>query len=626
MYGWAGLILKVDLTRRKIVKQKLPKDLAKRFLGGAGINTKILYDLVQPKVSPYDPENALIYGASPLNGTLAPSSSRLTITSKGPYTMGFSDSNSGGHFAPELKFAGYDHIVFRGRANKPVYLWIDDEHVELRSANHMWGKDVWETDKMLKEELRDPGIKTSVIGPAGERLVRFAAIINDRTRAAGWGGIGPVMGSKNLKAVAVRGTKGVRIARPEEFEKACLKARKMIRESYVMLTIGVYGKTYLNDRNQSIINPVRNYREDRVPEDAFPLMSKDHFLKFVIRSLGCFNCPVACSHYLGVESGRWAGERGEGYEVHQQVDAQRMGIYDPGFVLKWTNETNRLGSDCDGPAFAIAWAMDCYERGIITDRDTDGIELTFGNQEAALDMLCKIVQRSGFGDILAEGNKLASEKIGRGSEKYAYHSKGKFTLLDPRRGWIEALASATSTRGSDHLKGLPMSDAWLKWTGKRNFKVFDARTDTTYVPELVIFCENLYAVIHSLGLCINVTWAQNSEGPGLPEFAEILSAATGVSFTKEILLKTGERIYNVEKAFNSKCGLTRLDDNHHDFFFENRAPHAPIALDRETFEKLKDRYYELREWNVKTGHPTKGKLRELGLAKVADDLERSGIL
>ena len=261
MYGWTGVILNVDLTRGKIVKELLSKELVINFLGGSGINSKILYDMVKdPTIDPYDPENVLIYGTGPLNGTLAPACSRLTITSKGPFTLAFSDSNSGGHFAPELKFAGYDHIILQGRSTKPVYLWIDDDHVELRDASDLWGKDVWETDKMIKEEIGDPDVKISAIGPAGENLVRFAAVMNDRTRAAAWGGQGAVMGSKRLKAVAVRGTKEVRIAKPEEFEKACLKAREMIRNSYVMRTLAIYGKPYLNDLYQlTWINPVKNF-------------------------------------------------------------------------------------------------------------------------------------------------------------------------------------------------------------------------------------------------------------------------------------------------------------------------------------------------------------------------------
>lgn len=435
------------------------------------------------------------------------------------------------------------------------------------------------------------------------------------------------MGSKNLKAVAVRGTRGVKIAKPKEFEEACSEAREMIRKSLIMATLGVYGKPFLNDLMQTTnILPVKNFREDRVPEESFPLMSKNNFMTFVARWLGCFNCPCVCSHYLKVKSGRWAGEKGEGYEFHQQVDSQRMGIYDPSFALKWTNETNRLGTDCDAPAFAIMWAMDCYEKGIITDADTGGIELTFGNQDAALTMLQKIVERSGFGDILAEGVKLASEKIGRGSEKYSYHTKGKFTHIDPRRGWADALASATSTRGNDHLKGMPQSNAWAKWKELKDFCIAQTRTDPTHVPEIVIFSENLFACIHALGLCINTTWGQNDEGPGLSEFARMLTAATGVNFTAEGLLKVGERIYNVQRAFNSKCGLTRADDNHPDFFFETRAPHAPIVLNRETFEGLKDRYYELRGWDVKTGHPTREKLEELNLKEIAADLERNRIL
>jgi aldehyde:ferredoxin oxidoreductase len=271
------------------------------------------------------------------------------------------------------------------------------------------------------------------------------------------------------------------------------------------------------------------------------------------------------------------------------------------------------------------WAMDCYERGLITAKDTDGIDLTFGNQDAALEMLHRIVERKGFGNILAEGVKVASQKVGRGCEKYAYYSKGKFIHIDPRRGWTDALGGATSTRGNDHLKGVPMSDAWVKWTGKKDFRVVEARTDPRYAPEIVIFCENLYSVTNALGLCLNITWGMNEEGPGLPEFAKMLSAATGVHFSAEQLLKVGERTYNVQRAFNAKSGLTRADDSHPDFFFENRAPHAPITLDRKTFEKLKDRYYLLRGWSVKTGNPTEEKLKELGLNDVARDLKKLNV-
>jgi len=626
MYGWVGTILRVDLSKGKIIKQNLPKEWAVQFLGGAGINAKILYDEVGPEIAPLDPENRLIFGAGPLCGTLAPSSGRYEVTAKGPFTFAFCDSNSGGHFGPELKFAGYDHIVFQGAAKKPVYLWIDDNDVELKDAGHLWGKDVWETDKIIKEDIGDPGIRIAAIGFPGEKLVRYAAIINDRARAAGWGGMGAVMGSKKLKAIAVRGTKGIQVAKPKEFEEICLMSRELIRNSPKMSTIGFYGKPWLNWLRNEVqkSNPTMNYKLPRVPPKEFPKVGLEAFKSLIVKWKGCFNCPLHCGHILGVRSGLYAGTFGEGFEYNQQIDGQMMGIYDLNFVLVWTNETNRLGLDCDGPAYAIAWAMELYERGLITKRDTNGIELSWGNQEAALLMLEKIAHREGLGDLLAEGIQLAAKKFGRCSDKFAYHVKGGRLEIDPRTGWATALSHVTSTRGADHLKGMPLSNAFGVWKGIPYDFTDDSTTE--YKAEAVIFFENLNAVIDSLGLCKNDTWSQSAECPGLKEFAEMMSTATGRKFTPMEVLRAGERIYNVERAYNAREGLTRKDDGFPDKFFAEPIETKIRVLNRETFEGLKDEYYKLRGWEVETGHPTRAKLEELGLKYIADDLKSRGII
>lgn len=622
MNGWAGTILRVDLTNEKIKKQDLPEELALKFLGGSGINAKILYDETEPGIDPLGPENKLIFGAGPLAGTLAPSSSRYTITAKGPFTFAFCDSNSGGHFGPEMKFAGYDNIIFEGVAKRPVYLWADDDFVELRDASSLWGKDVWETDKIVKQELGDQEIKIAAIGVPGEKLVRYAAVINDWARAAGWGGSGAVMGSKKLKAVAIRGTKGVQVAKPREFERISAKCREMIGKSQKPKTVGYYGKPWLNWLRNEIqkSNPTMNYKLPRVPSSEFPKVGLEAFEKLIVKWKGCFNCPLHCGHVLKARAGKFAGLVGEGFEYDQQIDGQMMGIYDLNFVLKWTVETNRLGIDCDGPAYAIAWAMELYEKGLITKEDTGGIELNWGDQDAALAMLEKIAKREGFGDLLAEGSELAAKKFGKGSEKFAYNVKGARMEIDPRTGWATALAHVTSTRGSDHLKGMPLSNAFGVWKGIPYEFTDDSKTE--YKAEAVIFFEHVNAVIDSLGLCKNDTWSQSAECPGINEFAELMSAATGKPFTANELMWAGERIYNVERAYNAREGLTRKDDVFPEKFYTEPIETKIKVIDRETFEKLKDEYYRLRGWDVKTGNPTRAKLKELGLDYIAYDLQR----
>ena len=620
--GWTGKLLRVDLSKRKILLEEIPKKWLINLIGSAGINAKILYDEVEATVDPFDSENRLIFGFGPLCGTLAPSSSRYTITAKGPLNFAFSDSNSGGHFGPEVRFAGYDNIVFQGIADKPVYLWIEDEQVEIRDAAHLWGKGTWETEDILRKDIGDPDVKIAVIGPSGENLIRYSAVINDHARAAGWGGVGAVMGSKRLKAIAVRGTKGLQIADPEAFAKKCVTCFDQVINSPRMKTVGYYGKPWLNWLRNEVqrSNPVKNYQLPRVPTEEFPKVGLEAFKSIIVKWKSCFNCPFHCSHIVTAKAGFYCGEIGEGFEYNQMIDGQMMGIYDLNFVVKWTNETNKLGVDCDGPAYAIAWAMELYERGILSKAELDGIDLKWGNQDAAFEMLNKIINRKGIGDLLAEGIEIAAKKIGKGSEKYAYHIKGCRLEIDPRTGWGTALSHATSTRGADHLKGTPLSNAFGRWKNIPYDFTDDSKLD--YKAEAVIFFENLNAVVDSLGLCKNDTWTQSAECPGLYEFAEMLTYATGVNFTAQQLLTAGERIYNIERAFNSKSSLTRDNDNIPDKFFTDPIETKLKVLDRQQFENLKDRYYELRGWDVATGHPTPEKLKELGLPEIALDLQK----
>jgi aldehyde:ferredoxin oxidoreductase len=613
MYGWNGNIIRVKLSKNQIKIQKLPKKWIINYLVAAGINAKILYDEVNPKIDPFDPDNRLIFGFGPLCGTLAPSSARYTVTTKGPLSFAFSDSNSGGHFGPEVRYAGYDHIIFEGVSKKPVYLWIDNEKVTLMDASHVWGKDVWETEEIIKKELGDSEVKIAAIGFPSEKLVRYGAIINDHARAAGWGGVGAVMGSKNLKAIAVRGSKGINVAHPEEFQKSCIKAFNMILNSPKMDTIGVYGKPWLNWLRNEVqgSNPVKNYQLPKVPSEDFHKVGLEAFKERIVKWKGCFNCPLHCSHFVEAIEGKFAGTSGEGFEYNQMIDGQMMEIYDLDFIVKWTNETNRLGLDCDGPAYAIAWAMELFEKKLITSKNLDGISLTWGNQEAALKMLDKIANREGFGDLLAEGVELASKRFGKNTDKFAYHIKGGRLEIDPRTGWATALSHATSTRGADHLKGMPLSNAFGVWKNIPYDFTDDSKIE--YKAEAVIFFENLNAVIDSLGLCKNDTWSQSAECPGLQEFAEMLTSLSGIKFSAVQLLNIGDRIYNIERAFNSRAGLTRKNDKIPDKFFKDPIKTKLKVLDKSKFELLKSEYYKLRGWDIKSGNPKNEKLIQLGI-------------
>jgi aldehyde:ferredoxin oxidoreductase len=635
-FGWADYILRVDLTREKVVKQPFPIDLGRKFVGGAGINAKILYDEVDPTIDTYDPENRLIIGTGPLVGTLMPSANRITFTSKGPFSI-FCDSNCGGHFSPELKFAGYEHIVIRGRAKHPAYLWIDDDDVEIRDARHLYGKDVLETDQIIKEELGDAEIHTAIIGVAGENLVRYAIPVLDLWRAPGWGGHGSIMGSKNLKAIAVRGTKSLKAANPrEELEAICEKIRKKIVNSGRYVYYRNVGRTVITEILQmGGASGVKNFQESLVPEKEFENIMSERIRDEVYSDQsrkGCFNCPVHCTHQFLVKDGPYAGTFGEKIEYTHVADVKLLGIYDAKFCAKWTFETNRLGIDTSGPQNAIAWAMECYEKGILTDKDTEGLEVTFGNQEVALELLDMIAHRRGkLGDLLADGSYLAARKLGRGSEKYSMTIKGARLIQDLRCGYGLLLAHSVASRGSDHLKGQPCIELY-PYDDEQKYKIGEklfGHPKAAYadLPEgkgyLVRWYEDFSAIVDCLGVCKSLTNFTELSLPGYEDFAPALSLITGIKFTVNDLKRIGERVVAVQKAFNAKGGLTRKDDLPPERWFNEpstaRATRIKL-VDRPAVDKMLDEYYTVRGYDVNTGHPTKEKLVELGLPEIAENL------
>jgi len=601
-YGWAGTILRVDLTRRKIVKQPLSKDLAYNFLGGRGFNAKILWDEVKPGIDPLSPENVLCIGVGPLNGTLMPMSSRLSVTCKSPLTGIFGDGNAGGTFAAYLKLAGYDGIVFTGRASEPVYLWVEDEDVELRDAKEVWGQTVYEVNKSLMKEHGED-IDVLSIGQAGENLVRTASTISGLSSSASPGS-GAVWGSKNVKAAAVRGTKGVKIARFDEFFEMCKEDHEyLLRHEYAQSRYGTIG-TGGHARYWSALKG-----------DEFEKSNGMAFLERYITSLrSCFNCPLHGKRFYSVLTGPYAGTRGSTIEGSPLGPMHRTSkIFDWPTFCKMNNLSCQYGLDDEMAWYTLSFASEFYERGIITKKDTDGVPLEYGNGDAMIEMLHKMALREGFGNKLAEGVYNFAKLIGPEAVKLCAHTYG---MSRGHTGYTESRAVdyMTSTRGADHLRNVNLSRVIVEtpW-------VLEARGVMGDVVKSTIWGQHEWALIDSLERCKcgRQTWdvavpLPDAMGVGR---AKMLAAATGWDVTPAEMDKIGERIYNIERAFNVREGASRRGDCPPPRTFDEG------IITHEKIDGLLDRYYALRGWDLKTGVPTRAKLEELGLKYVADELE-----
>ena len=630
MHGWMGTILRIDLTEGTIKKESLPEDFAKKYIGGAGFGTRILWDEVGPEVKVYDPENKLIFAVGPLNGTLIPSSGRFNIVTKSALTGGFGDSSIGGSWGPEMKYAGYDAMIIQGKAEKPVYVWIDDDNVEIRNANHLWGQDVWKTEDELREEIGDPSVAVLSIGPAGENLVRGACPVCNRSRVGGWGGCGPVMGSKNLKAIVVRGSKSVTFADPKGFIVRNDEVIKEMWESPTLKGLSEEGMPGLTPVFQTIPTGTTcsyNWKVAKLEEDKFELCAPAYLKETqYVKSKGCFSCPIHCSHWLRVKDGKYAGTEGEGFEWNAQGESFKMGIFNQEFMTKFNNVVNYLGLDIDEPACSIAWAMECYENGILTKEDTGGLDLTWGNEEVVLELLHMIAYRKGFGDLLAEGTYAAAMKVGQGSERYLNTGKGNCEARwDHRWGYGWALGQAVSTRGPDHLKGCmvpeffdsrEMEEALGLPTNSLNCEATEGKGElTVYGERISILCDAVtmckFPSVMNHTMIRDVTWAS------------LIKPVTGWDITTEEIIECADRINALQKAYNVRCGIGTRD---HDFL-PRRIHEDPIdtsipIIPRDVLEKMKDDYYAARGWDVATGLPTRKSLEKLGLKDVADDLEK----
>lgn len=601
MYGWTGTFLRVDLTTGRATRERTnPRD-AKLFLGARGLGARLLSREVSPAVDALSPDNKLIFAPGPLSGTFAPSMGRYDVIAKSPLTGAIAASNSGGTFGPELKFAGYDMLVIEGKAHVPVYLWIHNDEVEIREAGDIWGNMVPETTEMVRLAT-DEDARVACIGPAGEKLSMMANIMNDMHRAAGRSGVGAVMGAKNLKAVAVVGTKPVKVADPEAFEQAVLAAREKISKH----PIGGKGlRLYGTDVLVNILNeigsfPTRNFRDgyfaaaDKIGGES---LASEHLL----RPKGCFACTISCGRVTKVTNPKFAGE-GEGpeYETAWGFGAD-CGVDNLEAVCKANYLCNELGLDTISTASTIACAMDMYADEIISPEDTGGFEIRFGDAETMIELVRLTGLREGFGDRLADGSFRMAEKFGHAEYSMSV-KKQEIPAYDPRGIQGIGLQYATSNRGGCHVRGYTISPEVLGVPVKMDQRSTDGK------PEMVIELQNLGAALDATGACLFTTF-----GIGAEELAALLSSVTGVKYTSADLLKAGERIWNLERQWNLAVGLTSRDDT-----LPTRLLNDPIASgpSRGKVSRLREMlpaYYELRGWDAE-GIPTPAKLKELSLA------------
>ena len=609
--GWIGKLLRVNLTEGTTSVEPINEEWARDYIGGRGLGARYLYEEVDPTIDPLDAANKIIWATGPLTGTNASCGARYMVITKGLQTNTITTSNSGGHWGPELKFAGYDMVIIEGKAEKPVYLWIFNDQLEIRDAGHLWGKTVFETEDELKAEVGQPNARISCIGPAGENLVKFAAIMNEKYRAAGRSGVGAVMGSKKLKAIVVRGTGGVKLADPKRFMEAtwAMKA-KLAVHPVTGEGLPTYGtEVLMNVINESGALPTRNFTESQF-EDADKIGGETLKETRLLNNKACFACTIACGRVSHLGDGvdkfsvtthprNWKGaSEGPEFEPAWALGAD-TGVGDLDAVIKANYLCNELGMDPISLGATIAAAMELYEAGVLSDEQT-GRALNFGSCDALVALAEQTAYREGFGNEIAEGAMRMTEKFGR-PELFMGVKGSEFPAYDPRGIQSMGLGYATSNRGACHLKSYTVAPEILGIPEKLDPAVTENKAHWTKL------FQDVTSVFDASGLCIFLTFAI-----GLEDAWPELAAATGVDYTMDDLLLAGERIFNLERAWNARAGFTGKDDTLPKRMLETAVPAGPTKGAVNRLGEMLPEYYELRGWTA-DGVITADKRAELGL-------------
>ncbi|MBA3597466.1 MAG: aldehyde ferredoxin oxidoreductase family protein [Methylibium sp.] len=600
--SWAGKILRVNLTAGSVTSEPLKMDWARQYLGSRGLATKYLVEEIDPKVDPLAVENKIIWATGPLTGTMASTGGRYTVVTKGPLTGAIACSNSGGYWGAELKFAGWDMVIFEGKSPKPVYLAIEDDKAELRDASHLWGKSVWETEGIIKKEHQDPLTRVSSIGLAGENGVLYAAVVNDLHRAAGRSGVGAVMGSKNLKAIAVRGTKGVgNIANPKEFMRTTFEKKKILADNAVTgQGLPTYGtQVLMNVINEMGASPTRNHRDVEfegakdISAEAMATPRKTDGKKPLVTNQACFGCTIACGRIQKMDPGHfsvenkpqyWGASGGLEYEAAWAL-GNANGVNDLE-ALQYANlMCNEQGMDPISFGATIGAVMELFEMGVLT-KEQLGTDAPFGSARALVHFAEITARGEGFGKEIGMGSRRLTAKYGhpdlsmsvKGQEFPAYDSRGIQGM---------GLAYATSNRGACHLRGYTVASEVLGIPVKTDPLVSEGK------PELVKAFQDATAAFDSAGICIFTSFAW-----GLSDVQPQVAAACGEEFTLENLNTIGERIWNMERDFNNKAGFTAADDTLPKRLLTEPAKTGPAKGLVSKLPEMMPKYYEARGWDA----------------------------
>lgn len=612
MFTYTGKILHIDLTNRTTRIQRLDEDFLKKYVGGVCLAARLAHDNVPKGADPLGPENALCFATSAFAGTIVPVGDKYSVAAKSPLTGFLNDSLATSYFPAAIRQAGYDGIVIKGKADKPTYIFIDDDVIEFRDAEHLWGMETWDTEEAIRAEIGDETVRCCVIGPAGENLVRFANLTNDHGRQAGRGGMGAVMGSKLVKAVAIRGTDPVQVADPDGLRAMAFelsqKAQGPKTEKYRVLGTPA-NVLSLNRRG---ILPTRNFQEgifEAAEKVSGEYMHEHHHEKTV----ACAGCPIACEQVVSVKEGPYKGARTSvDYESLFAVGTNCGIDYFPG-IIKTIELCDRLGMDTMSCGVTVAWAMECFERGILTKKDCDGLELNFGNHQAETALIRKIAYREGIGDLLAEGTKRASEKVKKGSKHFAMQVKGmEMAGYEVRGCQTFALGASVGTRGPCHNRSLAYeadthAEVELFTCGPERGQIAKDKEDFAAVLDTMMFCKFLRGCFKDL----------------FADSAKLYTLTTGIKMTADEIKKLGERAWNLKKSFNIREGWTREDDWLPPRCLEesivNPATSEKVALKPDDLRMMIDAYYEARGW-TEEGLIPKEKLIELGLEDIAEEI------
>ena len=614
--GWTGKILRVDLGAGSCASEPLNMEWAQAYMGQRGLATKYLIEETDPKVDPLSPENKMIFATGPLTGTIAPTSGRWSVVCKGPLTGAIACSNSGGFFGAELKNAGWDMIIFEGRSAGPVYLDISNDEAELKDASDLWGKSVWETETTLIQRRGDNDARVASIGLAGENGVLYAAVVNDMDRAAGRSGVGAVMGSKNLKAVVVRGTVGVTVKDPMAMMKTSNSAKEILAENAVtgegLPTHGT--QVLMNVINEIGALPTRNGHEvqfegaHNISAEAMAEPRDSDGQANLVSNHACFGCPISCARRSKIDPSHFTVKDKPGYQIVggglEYEAAWALGAatgVDDLDALTYANFVcNEQGLDPISLGSTLGAAMDLYAAGSISSSDTDGIELEFGNTEAFVAMVEATARGEGFGKEIGQGSKRMCDKYGHPEFSMTVKSQ-EFPAYDPRGIQGMGLTYATSNRGACHLRSYTVSSEILGIPEKTDPLVTEGKAG------LVKAFQDATAAVDSSGTCVFTTFAQSGE-----DIAPMVAAACEGDWSVERFVEVGERIWNMERQYNIAAGFTGADDTLPERLLKDAAKSGSAEGAVNRLDEMLPEYYELRGWDV-TGVPTAETLGRLGL-------------